>query len=192
MICRCGKEIARTRDGGYGHLSPTPWRPPHVPRPTQTPSERAALRFWAKVDATGDCWEWTGARGANGYGDYRFPGLGTRYSHRIAYALLVGPVPDGLQLDHLCRNRICVNPDHLEPVTNRENWIRGHAPSARIYRSGSCAKGHAFTPENTLSLVGHPTERRCRTCHREEMRRRGPKRAEYMRRFRERRRAATP
>lgn len=86
-------------------------------------------RFWAKVDRSGDCWRWTGALARGGYG---FAVVGSRddpqryrNAHRFAYELSVGPIPEGLELDHLCRNRRCVNPAHLEPVTHSENMRRG-------------------------------------------------------------------
>lgn len=82
-------------------------------------------RFTSLVDARpGVCWRWRGSIQANGYGRFRANGK-TTYAHRAAYALFVGPIPDGLGLDHLCRNRWCVNPEHLEPVTQRENIRRG-------------------------------------------------------------------
>jgi len=80
-------------------------------------------RFWSKVDAEGDCWEWTGARSDKGYGHMRRADTIVA-AHRFAWELLVGPIPDGLEIDHLCRKRKCVNPDHLEPVTHSENMRR--------------------------------------------------------------------
>lgn len=86
-----------------------------------------AERFWPKVDASGDCWEWTGARNPEGYGRIGAGrrGSATLHAHRVAWELLVGPVPAHLELDHLCRNPRCVNPDHLEPVSRTENIRRG-------------------------------------------------------------------
>lgn len=86
-------------------------------------------RFWSKVDASGDCWLWTGAPHL-GYGRFSRGRSGATYAHRVAYELLVGPIPDGLTLDHLCWNTLCVNPDHLEPVTRAENTRR-----ARLVRA---------------------------------------------------------
>ena len=80
------------------------------------------VRFFAKIDASGVCWQWTGARDPNGYGLFRGNVRITRRAHRFGYELLVGPIPDGLTLDHLCRNRGCVDPDHLEVVRRAYRW----------------------------------------------------------------------
>lgn len=124
--------------------------------------------FWAKVKKTDLCWLWMGARNQKGYGLYSAPN--TAAAHRVAYELLVGPIPEGLVLDHLCRNVRCVNPDHLEPVTIRENTARGLPPRAATH----CKRGHELTPENTRWRSDRPT-RECLTCRnvrrREERRR---------------------
>jgi len=127
-------------------------------------------RFWAKVDRRGndECWPWTGALTHDGYGRFRL-----RYSHEIAartaYRLLVGPIPEGKQIDHVwergCRRRDCVNPAHLEPVTPAANTQRGE-PSRRTH----CPRGHEYTPENISLTSG--TGRTCVTCNRERNRRR--------------------
>lgn len=122
-----------------------------------------ADRFWPKVDKTDDCWLWTGALNSTGYGYIARTSNRMVPAHRIAYELLVGPIPDGLTLDHLCRVRNCVNPSHLEPVTMRENTLRGSAPPAINARRTHCVNGHEFTPENTY--VG-TTGRECRACNR--------------------------
>lgn len=93
-------------------------------------------RFWEKVDASGDCWVWVGARKDNGYGhiflEKREDGSSkTGLAHRVSWELLVGEIPEGLDLDHLCRNRACVKPDHLEPVTRSINLRRGHVGGRR-------------------------------------------------------------
>lgn len=113
--------------------------------------------FWDRVDASGPCWIWTGARSTNGYGNWR-----GRLVHRLAYELLVGPIPDGLTIDHLCRVRNCVNPDHLDPVTLAVNLSR----SPMHWKNGQsnkthCRHGHPFDETNTRLYQG---ERICRTC----------------------------
>lgn len=134
-------------------------------------------RFWAKVAKRPDgCWEWLGARVSRGYGQ-----LGSGMAepthvaaHRYSYALHRGPIPPGAELDHLCRNRWCVNPDHLEPVTHRENILRGENHVARYARRTHCDRGHPFAGDNLI--VRKTGARRCRECQRvagrESMRRR--------------------
>lgn len=123
-------------------------------------------RLWARVDKTDDCWVWQGRLAANGYGRV-VPDGRDRVVHRVVYELLVGPVAEGLTLDHLCRNRACVNPAHLEPVTNRENILRGESPTATNARKTHCIHGHEFTEENTYMDRGR---RMCRTCNRDKAR----------------------
>lgn len=106
------------------------------------------------------CWVWQGSMYPNGYGRYYIEGI-ERLTHRWMYEQLVGPIPDGLTLDHLCRVRACVNPAHLEPVTQRENILRGTGPSAIQSRQTHCIRGHEFTPENTHVYRG---ARGCRIC----------------------------
>ncbi len=91
-------------------------------------------------------------------------------AHRFAYELLVGPIPDGLVIDHLCRVRHCVNPAHMEPVTRWENTLRGGSFSAVAARQTHCVNGHPFDEENTH--VDRRGFRRCRACNRERLRRR--------------------
>ena len=97
---------------------------------TDKPVVPVEVRFWAKVDVGHPlgCWTWIAGRTSRGYGSFGQGGPKRRvYAHRYAYELLVGPIPDGLVIDHLCRNPSCVNPDHLEPVTHQENCRRGVA-----------------------------------------------------------------
>jgi hypothetical protein len=116
-------------------------------------------RFWAKVEI-GDCWHWVGANNGNGYGRFWWNGR-IVYPHRLVYEVLVGVIPAGLYLDHLCRNPGCVNPDHLEPVTARENSLRGAGAASRFFHD-ACDRGHVYTRENTyITPNGH---RRCRGC----------------------------
>jgi len=122
------------------------------------------LRFWSKVQPQPDgCWEWQGAT-TTGYGRFHIAhGHPLMLAHRYSYTTLVGPVPDGLDLDHLCRNRRCVRPDHLEPVTHRENLLRSPLTwAARRSAQTHCVHGHEFTPENTFRQ--HHGTRGCRTC----------------------------
>lgn len=125
-------------------------------------------RFWVKVDKTSDCWVWTGAVNSRGYGSFGLQGS-MRQAHRVAYELLVGPIPAGLVLDHLCRNRLCVRPEHLEVVTNRENVLRGVGACATNARKTRCVKGHPLVGENLSIEKGGG--RRCVTCRREKARR---------------------
>lgn len=120
-------------------------------------------RFWARVEVGHPlgCWEWVGALTDKGYGVTKWGGR-HRPTHRVAYELLKGPIPDGLHIDHLCRVRHCVNPDHLEPVPLVENVLRGAGAPAVNARKTHCIRGHAFTPENTFHT--RRGGRECRIC----------------------------
>lgn len=116
----------------------------------------------AKLTFRDGCWTWNGSRTSNGYGRVRR--VQKLWSvHRYVYELLLGPVPEGLVLDHLCRNRACCNPAHLEPVTFRENVLRGEGPAALHARKTHCLRGHALTAENLIPGRGY---RQCRICWR--------------------------
>lgn len=131
----------------------------------------APERFWSGVEhADADtCWMWTGYVDGEGYGYFVVDGRRARV-HRYSYELMVGPIPGGLVLDHLCRNRKCVNPKHLEPVTNAENVLRGESASAASARATECINGHELSGENLrLDDDGH---RRCKTCERDQGRER--------------------
>jgi hypothetical protein len=124
-----------------------------------------------QVDASGDCWLWTGPIAPNGYGSTTVDNR-TRIAHRAVYEKMVGPIPAGLELDHLCRVRHCVNPDHLEPVTRSVNLLRGVGPILKKAAAAArthCTNGHELTPENTILSAGK--WRICRICrkkHRHE------------------------
>ena len=124
--------------------------------------ETAPTRFWAKVQGgdVSECWEWHGTL-IDGYGSFTLSTCSVR-AHRVSYEMLVGPIPEGLQLDHLCRNRRCVNPWHLEPVPQLVNIRRGANCRAT---DEHCAKGHAWSAE-TWSVQGHH-RRVCHQCQRE-------------------------
>jgi hypothetical protein len=113
-----------------------------------------------------DCWLWQGVTHETGYALINVKNT-TRRAHRVAYEAFVGPIPDGLTLDHLCRVRHCVNPAHLEPVTMRENLMRGDSPAAVNVRKTHCPKGHPYSGDNLYVFKG----RNCRTCRVEATRR---------------------
>jgi hypothetical protein len=133
-------------------------------------------RFAAKYEKNPEtgCWDWTASRFTNGYGCFRLAGE-TRGAHRVAYEIYVGEIPEGLTIDHLCRNVLCVNPAHLEAVTMRENTLRGFNPGALNARKTECIRGHAFDNANTIvRLTPRGTLRReCRICLRASQRKYG-------------------
>jgi len=120
-------------------------------------------RFVAKVTFTDECWLWTGARFSNGYGSFWLLGKSVG-AHRVAYELWRGPIPEGLHLDHLCRVRHCVNPDHLEPVTVRENLSRSPVHQMNYTH---CVHGHPLSGDNLYLWNGR---RKCRECNRRRSR----------------------
>lgn len=126
---------------------------------------RVAGRFWSKVAKTGTCWLWTASQYRDGYGIF-YDGITSVRAHRFAYEQTRGPIPEGLVIDHLCRVRHCVNPDHMEPVTNKVNVLRGESQIADLARRSHCVNNHEFTVENTYRPP-HGYGRMCRTCRRE-------------------------
>lgn len=112
------------------------------------------------------CWEWTaGLRNGEGYGNFHLRGRNCA-AHRVSYAEFVGPIPEGADLDHLCRNRRCVRPSHLEPVTRKENLHRGQGVAAKNKAKTHCPQGHPYDAENTVTHT-HRTGsvmRYCRIC----------------------------
>lgn len=127
---------------------------------TQPDTPRTA-RFWSKVELGEGCWLWRGATNRHGYGIFGVLGR-SRMAHRIAYELSVGPIPEGLTIDHLCRNHACVRPGHLEPVTNKENILRGISPSAIHARTTHCPQGHPYDARNTR--IRRNGKRACLAC----------------------------
>jgi hypothetical protein len=121
------------------------------------------LTNFYEVTETG-CWQWTRAK-SNGYGQLMTEGRHWM-AHRYTYTHLVGPIPEGLDLDHLCRNRACVNPEHLEPVTHRENVLRGMSPAALRARSTHCKNGHLF--DESTTVLNAKGQRTCRICNNEK------------------------
>lgn len=126
-------------------------------------------RWLLRVEKEGHdgCWRWIGATWAKGYGKFTEPGTQRRVgAHKWGYERYVGPVPEGKELDHLCRNRWCVNPGHLEPVTHLENVRRGivgEVNGARQRAITRCPRGHEYTPENTYYRKSR-NGRNCRAC----------------------------
>jgi len=112
------------------------------------------------VEKTNTCWIWKGVKNPNGYGQ-----ASGDSAHRKIYKALVGPIPEGLQLDHLCEVKLCVNPKHLEPVTPRENTLRSEkAPATINLNKTHCKHGHEFTLKNIYRSPQNPQHRECRAC----------------------------
>ena len=160
--------LACSVDGCTGKATRRGWCTKHYQRwLTKGSVEDSPTReeiFWTRVEPQEDgCWLWGGQINDHGYGLFR---AGRVYrAHRWSYEHLVGPIPEGLVLDHLCRVRNCVNPDHLEPVTHRENVLRGVGPTAANAAKTECRKGHALVGDNVRQ---RPTGcRECRTCARD-------------------------
>jgi len=130
-----------------------------------------ADRFWSLVEIRGEaeCWPWRGHLNGDGYGGVSPAKHRHILPHRYAYESLIGSIPEGMTIDHLCRNRDCCNPAHMEPVTNRENVMRGDTIPASHAAQTHCLRGHPFDEANTYiakTAYGRPA-RACRACHRE-------------------------
>ena len=133
--------------------------------------ETLERNFWKRVVKTETCWLWQGTTNYGGYGIvHRGPRVQTRRfrAHRIAYEMLVGPIPEGLVIDHLCRVRHCVNPAHMEPVTRGENVMRGIGLPVQHAAKARCPQGHAYDDANTYLIK--TGGRSCRTCGRNRAR----------------------
>lgn len=149
------------------------------PRVKRSLGHRPAwIRFWEKVDLSGDCWMWGASVGHNGYGQFTVLAKPFR-AHRWAYQALVGRIPAGMQLDHTCHNaakdcpsdetcphRRCVNPAHLKLATARDNTLRGNTIAAGYAARTHCGAGHPFDITNTRYVRGRGGRARiCRRCH---------------------------
>lgn len=133
--------------------------------------EKYHSRFWAKIIKTESCWIWTAAKNQYGYGYFSYPG-GQR-AHRFSYEIHRGKIPDELVIDHICRKKDCINPDHLRAVTHKENTLCGLGLAAKNAEKTHCKYGHEFSLENTyIRKSGNRTERTCRICakHRDQRR----------------------
>jgi hypothetical protein len=136
--------------------------------------------FLAKVRKTKTCWEWIGAKSVRNpkftpvyYGVYttKLPAKRRFYAHRFSYELHNGPIPKGLQIDHVCKNTLCVNPSHLEAVTPRVNVLRGNTTAAAHSKKTHCPKGHPYTGENLIQRIHRGMlVRECRECKRAHLR----------------------
>lgn len=147
------------------------------PKKGKTPANYPdVLRFEKRITpGLNGCWEWVGSRGgsARTYGVLNIAGRQRMYAHRWSYEYHRAPIPDGLEIDHLCHNTLCVNPWHLEPVTRQVNAAR-----VRSLARTHCPRGHEFTPENTYHRPDRPgASRDCKTCRAERQREAAPRRS---------------
>ena len=150
--CGCGQTANPTRRFIVGHAR----------------RKKTADGFWLRVQKTPTCWVWLGCKDKLGYGSLSFRGI-RKSAHRFAYELLRGAVPPGRELDHLCRNPSCVNPNHLDPVTHQENIKRGNMLGAANIKKTRCPQGHPYDRSNTY--IDKRGFRYCRECGRASCRR---------------------
>lgn len=145
--------------------------PPDIIKSTPIPRKREDIkeRFFKFVDKTDTCWNWTGAITSHGYGYVRGADQSHQSAHRVSYKMHVGDIPEGLVIDHLCRNRACVNPGHLEVVTNKVNLARGCGIAAKNAKKEQCKEGHPLSGGNVRMIKLYNTKpytlaRRCKQC----------------------------
>ena len=161
------REAQAYREAGRGIMNEAPTRmtPKPLtlevvsPMPNKYTTPNIAERFWTKVYFTDTCWLWTAAN-SGGYGQFSVSGH-WQPAHRWAYEFCIGPIPDGLEIDHLCLTAACVYPWHLEPVTHLENVRRGRAGQWERDKT-HCPQGHPYDEANTI--VRPRGSRECRTC----------------------------
>lgn len=156
--CACGCKAWRTRKDKNGRMRT--FLKGHQMRARMNDESK----FWARVEKGSrpeDCWVWLGRNRSKGYGVVRWRGHHA-LPHRVAWELARGSIPVGLTIDHLCRNRRCVNPSHLEPVPNRTNILRGIGPSATNAKKSFCPAGHEYSAMNTR--IDRRGKRNCRAC----------------------------
>lgn len=172
-ILKNQSDISCTPSGGVATIDITPPRGPLRACWRGTPSlgenksssynvRYVRARFWNKINKTKTCWLWLGDKNENGYGRISINGKSVK-AHRFSYESIVGPIPPGLTLDHICKVRNCVNPAHLRPMTLRENVLCGDGIGVRNGKKTHCKNGHEFSQENTF-LRNKRGYRSCRTC----------------------------
>ena len=131
------------------------------------PDEKWVNRFITKIKFDGHpkgCWTWTRGVDKDGYAIFQYKN-GPKKAHRMSYMNTIGPIPDGYCMDHLCRTRNCVRPDHLEPVTNADNVYRGVSCQAINKRKSHCKNGHLFSQDNLDTYQLSINKRQCKICY---------------------------
>lgn len=157
-IAECGKPTV-CRQLCHGHYA----RLRRYGRPEKETLKEKVMRNFTVNEA--GCWIWSMGISFYGYGQIKWK-REQKPAHRASWEVLRGPIPAGLQIDHLCRNRACINPDHLEPVTQRVNGLRGFGMGAQNARKTHCKQGHAFSGENVEIRKDNGGGRRCKICKR--------------------------
>ena len=147
---------------------------------TRTPPCQRFMRFLV-VNPETLCWEWRGGKHSAGYGSFKAEGI--NLAHRFAYAIWVGPLIPSLTIDHLCRNRRCVNPEHLEQVPIEVNVLRGQGVTVMHSKQTHCIRGHPFTPDNIYRPPSRPHTRDCRQCMKMRAKNSGRRRTERERKL---------